>query len=393
MPAPSSPGISWRYPAPSGNTGGGSTGSGGRGGATGGAGGSAAGGRGGSTGGAGGSSASGRGGATGGAGGSGAGGSTAPTCSVAVGPRCSGAGALNPTPFGCNFAWGRQNPSGTGSLSSYHYLQMVAYWIESGLKSDGTYASCAGCSWLSSRVAGSNLIPVYYAYMIGYYGHMNGLPDQNLNPNGANLATGGAALIKANRAKIVDMYARYAKDTYAVWKTKPLVWFLEGDFIQYAESSQGSPLTMAELGQLAADITCAIKSNMPNAVVAINHTTWNADAETDSFWCEMRRADYDLVWTTGVGNNGNFIKSKGAPGYYNAATATYPYLHMLTGRTIAVDTSYGASAMSDSWSNQPVNVLNNHIMNGVIGVNISTDPPSNYQTLIQSLGTLATTCR
>ena len=28
--------------------------------------------------------------------------------------------------------------------------------------------------------------------MIGYYGHMNGLPDQNTAPNGANLATGGA---------------------------------------------------------------------------------------------------------------------------------------------------------------------------------------------------------
>ena len=32
------------------------------------------------------------------------------------------------------FAWGRQNPSGTGSLSSYNYLQMVAYWVESGVR-------------------------------------------------------------------------------------------------------------------------------------------------------------------------------------------------------------------------------------------------------------------
>ncbi|HXU00078.1 MAG TPA: hypothetical protein VN903_03755, partial [Polyangia bacterium] len=309
-------------------------------------------------------------------------------CSVPAGARCSGAQALNPHPFGCSFAWGRQNPSGTGSLSSYNYLQMVAYWIEPGVRSDGTYTTCSGCNWLSSRVSGSNLIPVYYAYMIGYYGHMNGLPDQNTNPNGANLATGGAALIKANRSKILDMYSKYARDTYAVWKTKPLVWFLEGDFIQYTESSQGSPLTMAELGQLAADITCAIKSNMPNAVVAINHTTWNADDETNSFWCEMKRADYDLVWTTGVGNNGNYIETAGNASYYNAKTATYPYVHTLTGKTIAVDTSYGASAMSDSWSNQTAAVLNNHIANGVIGVNISSNPPSNYQTLIQSLGTL-----
>ena len=142
---------------------------------------------------------------------------------------------------------------------------------------------------------------------------------------------------------------------------------------------------MAELGQLAADITCAIKTNMPNAVVAINHTTWNSDDETNSFWCEMKRADYDLVWTTGVGNNGNFIESAGAAGYYNASTATYPYVHTLTGKTIAVDTSYGASAMSDSWSNQTAAVLNNHIANGVIGVNIANNPPSNYQTLIQNL--------
>ena len=311
-----------------------------------------------------------------------------------MGPRCSGAQALNPNPFGCTFAWGRQNPSGTGSLSSYNYLQMVAYWIESGVRQDGTYTTCSGCSWLSSRVSGSNLIPVYYAYMIGYYGHMNGLPDQNVNPNGANLSTGGAALIKANRQKIIDMYARYARETRAVWPTKPLVWFLEGDFIQYTEASQSSPLTMAELGQLAADITCAIKTNMPNAVVAMNHSTWNSNEETNSFWCEMRRADLDMVWTTGVGNNGNFIEAGGTAAYYNAATATYPYLRSLTGKTIAVDTSYGASSMSDSWSNQTAAVLNNHIMNGVVGVNIANNPPSNYQTLVSGLAPqLMTTCR
>jgi hypothetical protein len=31
-------------------------------------------------------------------------------------------------------------------------------------------------------------------------------------------------------------------------------------------------------------------------------------------------------------------------------------------------------------------------MNGVIGVNISSNPPSNYQTLIQNIGQLGTTC-
>ena len=355
----------------------------GRGGAAGGAAG-----RGGAAGGA-----AGRGGAAGGAAGrggaTGVGGSGGPATMA-----CTGAQALNPNPFGCTFGWGRQTPSGSGSLSSYNYLQHAAMWVESGVRADGTYGNCGGCSWLTGRVASSSLIPVYYAYMIGYYGHMNNLPDQNVRPAGPNLATGGAALIKANRDKVIQLYARYAQETRAVWSTKPLVWFLEGDMIQYTETSQTSALTMAELGTLAADITCAIKSNMPNAVVAINHSTWNSNEETNSFWTEMKRAQYDLVWTTGVGDNGNFIERAGAPGYYNAATATYAYIRNYTGKNIIVDTSYGASAMSDSWSNQSASVLNAHIANGVIGVNIANNPPSNYQTIATNLATmLNTTCR
>jgi len=364
----------------------GTTGAAGRGGVAGGA--AGRGGQGGST-----SGAAGRGGQGGSAGGTagrggttGGGGTGGPATTT-----CTGAAPLNPNPFGCTFAWGRQTPSGSGSLSAYNYLQMMASWIEPGVRADGTFSSCSGCSWLSSRMAATNLIPVYYAYMIGYYGHMNGLPDQNLQPNGPNLATGGAALIKANRAKIIQMYASYAQMTRAVWSTKPLVWFLEGDMIQYTEATQSSPLTMAELGQLAADITCAIKSNMPNAVVAINHSTWNSNEETNSFWTEMKRAQYDLVWTTGVGNNGNFIEAAGKAGYYNATTATYAYIHQYTGKNIVVDTSYGASAMSDSWSNLTKAALDAHIANGVIGVNIANNPPSNYQTIVQGLQ-LASTC-
>lgn len=355
----------------------GTTGAAGRGGVAGGAAGRGGqGGQGGST-----SGAAGRGGATGG------GGTGGPATT-----SCTGAQPMNPNPFGCTFAWGRQTPSGSGSLSSYNYLQMMATWVESGIRRDGSFPSCGGCSWLTSRMASTNLIPVYYAYMIGYFGHMNDLPDQNLQPNGPNLATGGAALIKANRAKIVQIYADYARMTYQAWPTKPLVWLLEGDMIQYTEVSQTSPLTMAELGQLAADITCAIKSNMPNAVVAINHSTWNSNEETNSFWTEMKRAQYDLVWTTGVGNNGNFIEANGRAGYYNATTATYPYIHQYTGKNIVVDTSYGASAMSDSWSNQTKAILDMHIANGVIGVNIANNPPSNYQTIVQGLQ-LVSTCQ
>ena len=124
----------------------------------------------------------------------------APTCTVATGPRCSGAGALNPIRSAAP-SLGAQNPSGSGSLSSYNYLQMVAYWIESGVTGQRHVPHVQRLQLAVEPRRRLEPIPVYYAYMIGYFGHMNGLPDGNINPNGPNLATGGAALIKANRAE------------------------------------------------------------------------------------------------------------------------------------------------------------------------------------------------
>ena len=83
------------------------------------------------------------------------------------------------------------------------------------------------------------------------------------------------------------------------------------------DTTQSKPLTYAQLGQLAALITTAIKSNMPNAVVAIDHSAWNQDSVTKSFWGAMAAADYDLVWTTGVGNNGDFLNAGANAQTYN----------------------------------------------------------------------------
>ena len=49
---------------------------------------------------------------------------------------------------------------------------------------DGTLPNCDGCDWLSQQVAITSLVPVYYAYFIGYFGHANGFADGNENPNG-----------------------------------------------------------------------------------------------------------------------------------------------------------------------------------------------------------------
>ncbi len=280
----------------------------------------------------------------------------------------------NPHPFGCQFAWGGAADD-QSSLASFSYLQFMSYWVDSSISAAGTYTTCNGCSWLTDKVAPTALIPAYYAYIIGFLAHANGIVDGNQD-GGKKLTTDGAALVKANRAAIVAAYAWYAKETFKVWPNKPLVWLLEGDFVQLQDAGQTSPLTMTEVGQLAADITCAIKSNMPNAVVAIDQSSWNSDDITNSYWAAMKNANYDLVWTTGVGNNQGYIEAAASDTYYNHATAKYAYLKQLTGRSVLVDTSAGASAAADSWSSASVSDLDSRIAEGVIGVNISRSTPN-----------------
>jgi hypothetical protein len=163
-----------------------------------------------------------------------------------------------------------------------------------------------------------------------------------------------------------------------------LIWLLEGDFVQYTDMGQKQPLSYTELGQLGADIACAIKSNKPNALVAINQSTWNSDEVTQQFWGAMQSVLYDLVWTTGVANNQGFFEASASASSYNHATAMYDAVHKLTGRPLLVDTSFGLSAMGDSWSNADAATLNARIADGVIAVNV-TMPPQNYQSAVAAL--------
>jgi hypothetical protein len=382
------------------------TGSGGRS-ETGGAmvvGGSAA--RGGSSGVGGGAGGSAAGGSSGGgnggrsnSGGSG-GGSTGSGGTMASGGRSGGGntgnggtlanGACGPTthnqyPLGCKFGWGIAGDN--VSLASYSYLQFASYWIDSTISASGTYTNCNGCNWLKNSVASTNLIPAYYAYIIGFLAHANGIVDGNQS-GGKKLTTDGAALVKANYTAIVNAYAWYAQKTAAAWPTKPLIWLLEGDFVQLVDSGQSSPMSYADVGKLAADITCAIKSNMPNAVVAIDHSSWNSDQVTNSYWGAMANVNYDMVWTTGVANNNGLIAGDATSSTYNAKTATYAYLHKLTGRTILVDTSAGASAAGDSWSTAGLANVNARIADGVIAANITGTAPGNLQSNISGLSGL-----
>ena len=113
--------------------------------------------------------------ATGGSGGGagrGQGGSSGAAGSTADG----GAGSTYVNPFGCKFGWGEPAPSSLASVASS--LQFVTSWAGYEITAAGDITSCNNCTGFLRQLATTSLVPVYYAYLIGYYGHVNNLPDQ-----------------------------------------------------------------------------------------------------------------------------------------------------------------------------------------------------------------------
>ncbi|HEX6275018.1 MAG TPA: hypothetical protein VFZ53_18375 [Polyangiaceae bacterium] len=295
---------------------------------------------------------------------SGRGGSSSRTC-----------GAINSSPLGCSFGWGAPDEGDRAS-----YLDFVSSWVgyedRGGLDGD-----CAGCG-VVSRLGSSAKSVVYYAYFIGFQANlMGGFGDCNVDMDDETLCTRGAQWIRDNRNLIVEIYANYARMVHHASPGKQVIWWLEGDFIQYSYDDQSNPLSYAELGALARDITCAVKSNQPSAVVAMNHSPWISDEQSDAFWSAQPIDVLDLVWVQGPGDSPAFVNA----GAYNEDTANYGWLRQKTGRPIMAETSYAKDGQADRWTNASVSALNSRISEGVIGVLVDS-PGSNYESAIAGLG-------
>lgn len=279
---------------------------------------------------------------------------------------------LSATPFGCDFAWGANGNHGNRAS----YLDFITTWV--GYEDAG---ACDGCR-LVNELRNRDAMPVYYAYFIGFMASDAGYGDCNTDFDGENLCNRGAWWLRENRDRVVQRYADYARKTYQANPEKPVIWLLEGDFIQYTYADQTEPFSMSELGSLTTDIVCAIRAAQPNAVVALNHSSWIRNPTLGQYFAAMPLGLIDLVWTTGMGDvQGGYLNAGDAA---NREDGTYRYLSQLTGKKMFVDTSFGVSQQDDSWSNVPAETLNQRIADGVIAANV-TEPPGDYQSRISAL--------
>jgi hypothetical protein len=228
----------------------------------------------------------------------------------------------------------------------------------------------------------------FYAYFIGFQAcRQGGFCDCNTDTDGHTLCTDGAQWIRTNRAVLINMYAQYAKRVYSVSPNKPVIWWLEGDYVQYSYPAQSNPLTYAELGALTRDITCAIKSNEPNAIVAMNHSPWISVDQANGFWGAQPLDVLDMVWVQGYGDSGVMPNT----GAYNASVATYTWLRQKTGRTIMAETSFAGAGTPDRWTTTTAANINQRIAEGIVGVGV-TNPAANMQTAIQGFA-LSSVCQ
>ncbi len=231
---------------------------------------------------------------------------------------------------------------------------------------------------------------VFYTYFIGFQAcKQGGYCDCNTSA-APNLCSNGAQWIRNNSAILINAYGQYAKAVYAASPNKPVIWWLEGDFVQYTVgggSTQQNPLSYAEAGTLTRQIICAIKANEPNAIVAMNHSPWNSDAVSQAFWTAMPKDALDLIWVQGPGDSDTLTNS----GTYNATTANYKWLHDYTGLKIMAETSFAGAGANNRWTSTTAANINARIANGVIGVLVS-NPPSTYQSNISGFSSLSSTC-
>ena len=299
--------------------------------------------------------------------------------------RTNGCATGFTNPFGCKFAFGSYQSNLLNSLD------FIGTWIgdetNGGLNSwsaTGTNNSCGDCNLVKSVAGQSGKFVVFYTYIIGFQAcKQGGFCDCNTHSK-PNLCSNGAQWIRDNRAQIIRAYGEYARVAHQNSPNKPVIWWLEGDFIQYSYTTdQTNPLTYAELGQLAKDITCAIKENEPGAIVAMNHSPWISDAQMKGFWGAMP-PEIDVVWLQGPGDSNVLNNSWAKTGCYDSLRK---YVNR---RPMMAETSYGTP---DRWTTTTVANINKRIAQGVIAVHFNSTPTSNDISKIASYRPqLSTTC-
>jgi hypothetical protein len=338
------------------------------------------------TGGSGGAASTG--GATGTGGVKGSGGSTGAGGAPGTGGLSGTGGAMtadkvfNP----CRFHFGTIDTIATANPSM---IPQLDFFTPGWMGQSDTFDMGSVCKEATGSGALANQVPVIVAYVAAFYvKRHNGLCDCNVTTCGSNndLCHKGSADISAAMSSILAVYKSYAQGFASCYgTTRPIVFEMEPDFYQYTGSSESSPWTFAQAGQIMGQFVAAMKPYLPNAAfsmdispwVGTNNNTGGDGADNGKNWYSY----FDMTQFTFINTSGG--STSAATAKIRGDAMTWAGVSQVTGKPILADTGYGANGSSagpDPAWDSPTNI-NARIADGVISIS-QYNPSSNWGSTI-----------
>lgn len=264
-------------------------------------------------------------------------------------------GEFDPCKFNFGTDWDYLKDNQTGSVATQ--VDYVTKWIVDCKFSDnGVYGRMVDYCVKNKKTV------VYYSYIIA---KAAALGDADV---GGKLGTEGAQWLRNNFSSVKTYYKDFAQATAAKVNSTHLstIWLLEPDFYQYASSGQNpSPLTFAQAGEYLSQLIDIIKTELPDAMIAIDISPWIADQNnTQSWYAAMPCSKATFLYTSGgisLANNAS-IKSENKMTWQAASSAAK--------MGIIADCGYGAGGASTG-HNAAWDVVSNltaRIADGVVAI-------------------------
>jgi hypothetical protein len=344
----------------------------------------------GGTSGNGGSSAGSSGTNTGGSAGSGAGaGGLAGSGGAAGTSGAAGGAGMDPGPRevfpDCRFHFGTIDSKATGAGANLiSQLDFFTPGWMLGESFDQNYV----CQATRAGGALEGKVPIVVAYLAaGIVKRLANICDCNVTNCGTDndLCHHGAALVTQHKQTILNAYRSYSQGYANCYgTTKPIIFEMEPDFLQYTDDDQSDPWTPAEASQNMSEFVEALSSSLPNAYFSIDASPWvppdNGSDHGATWFSNFDMTLFTFTNTSGGGTNANTAKIR------NDNNMTWAGLRQASGKPILADTGYGANGMSagedPNWN--VAENINARIADGVISIS-QYNPGGNWANTISGL--------
>jgi hypothetical protein len=279
----------------------------------------------------------------------------------------------------CRFHFGTDNGKASGTLMNE--VDYLTAWAGTGeeFNMDSYFKNCKN----------NNKTPVIVSYILAFTARRDkGLQDCNVGT--PDLCHEGANYIRQNGERILSQYTKYAKGAAASFgTTNYMVWCMEPDYTQYADSASqsGKGLSWAQAGALMNQMVDTIRKYCPKAVFSMDISPWKITSWQKGWFSNFKMSNFTYMNTSGGMSRADqtYIGdtwSKDCP--------TWAWVYQTYGTPVLADADYGTAGGSTGYDTRWDNVTNltARIKDGVIGVShYNPSSAATYASTIQSLRT------